>query len=333
MSSTGDPIVATGTGFTDNASSAPPTDASAIATAMQVWDSNPALQQYVAQNYGYDAWMLANPELAPILIATAYWGWDQAHVDGALSTTTWWAQNGQAARSWQELTQTDPATAQQQVSQMSNTILAEANSLGVQLSNPAITNLATLASEFNWDSDTIHQMVAQQYASTAPGQGQGTATGGTAAQFGDQAQQLIQQYMVPVSQGTLATWTNNAVLGTADISGFEDYLRNAATAMYPWMKTALAQGMTPQSWFSPYTSQAESILGISSDQVNWTDPKWLNALTASQPDGTTAPVNLTQFANTLRSDPTFGYQYTADAKQQAYTMAQTITDAFGKTAQ
>lgn len=322
-----DPIAAPGGEFNGGSSAeqnANVSDQQAITDAVALYNSNSSLQQYVANNYGDDAWMLSNPELLGVISAAAVNGWDQARVDGALEQTNWWKQNGQAIRQWQQLQATDPASAQQQVAQAKNSVLDEANNLGVAMTDDQLTNMATMSQMYQWNSDTLKQAIASQYQSTA------TPTSGTAASFADQAQQLVGEYMVPVSKQAIQQWTANAVKGTADQNGFEDYLRGQAANLYPFMDKALEQGMTPKDWFSPYTSVAQSTLGISADQVDWTNPKWTNALTQMNPDGTRTPVNTTDFTRTLMSDPSFGYQNTQNAQDAAYSMANTILTTFGK---
>lgn len=322
----GDPIAAAATGFTDS-TAAPQTDAQAYTAAMAAYNSNTALQQYVQSEYGDNAWMMANPELQQILVATAYYGWDQAHVDSALNATSWWKANGQQVAEWQQLQATDPGTALRQIGQTAATVRAAANGLGVQLSDTQINSLAAQATEFSWNSDTINQAVGAMYQTTTT-----TPTSGTAADFQDQATTLLQQYAVPVSSQTLSDWTNNAVKGTATIAGFEDYLRQQATTLYPFMSKALENGVTPQSFFSPYTSAASSLLGVSEDSINWSDPKWLNAVTQQNPGGEATPVSLTQFQKTLRTDPQYGWSKTADAVSAAYATAGQIAQSFGRVA-
>lgn len=327
MSMTGtDPITATGAAFSDSAT-APMTDAQSYSAAMAAYNTNPQLQQYVSQEYGVDSWMMQIPELQQILVATAMYGWDQAHVDSALDSTQWWKQNGQQAAEWQQLQATDPAEASQQLSQTKATVTAAAHALGVQLTDADEGYIANFATEFSWNSDMINQVISAQYSKTTT-----NPTSGTAASFQDQATSMIQQYAVPVSSQAMATWTANAVSGTADISGFEDYLRQQAKVLYPFMSTALDNGVTPQSFLAPYTSAATTLLGVSDGSINWSDPKWLSAVTQSGPGGESTPVSLTQFQNTLRTDPTFGWSKTANAVSTAYTTAKQIASTFGKVA-
>ena len=298
-----------------------------IAQAWAAYQANPNLYNQAVSNDPQYAWMMSNPELAPILIASASGAIDGSQMQAALQGTNWWKTNGQAIRQFQALQATDPATAQQQVAIQRNTIIAEANSLGVQLSDQDITNLATMATELSWDSNTIQQAVAQAFKPAT-----NINTGGTAGNFYDQAHQMMGQYAVPMSDNDIKWWTQQAVLGKADISGFENYLRNQAKTMYSFMGDALDKGITPQQWFAPYTSAASQLLGVSPDSIQWSDPKWLGAVTTRGADGSVTPVNLTQFQDTLRSNAAFGWSKTQDAVSTAYSTAKQIAQTFGKVA-
>lgn len=311
--------------FSDSSNPAPESDAQAEAAAMAEYQGSASLQQYVAQEYGDLGWMMAIPELQSIIVTAAANNWDEAHISSALDATSWWKQNGQSVAEWQQLQATDPAQAAQQVNQEATRVRAEANTLGVQLDDTQIQNLASLSAEFQFSDTTLSQTIGAQYSKTTS-----QPTSGTAAQFQDQATAMIQSYAVPVSNQALAQWTSNAVAGTADINGFEDYLRNQAKVLYPFMSTALDNGVTPQSFLSPYTSAASTLLGVSEGSINWSDPKWLSAVTQPGPGGESTPASLTQFQNTLRTDPNFGWSKTADAVSTAYTTAKQVAQTFGK---
>lgn len=293
------------------------------------YQKDPQLQQFVRDNYSNYAWMLDNPELAPILVATAANGWGADQVASELTKTTWWKSNGQNVANWEQLQATDPATAAQRVTDMKATILADANTLGVGLNDSQMTTLATQANQFAWDSTTIQRNVANMVTQGANG-GYNFAPTGTAAQFKNQMTSMLQSYAVPVSQATQDWWTSLAVQGKGDINGVEDYLRQQASQLYPWMASSIAKGIKPTDYLSPYSSIASNLLGTSASAIDWTDPKWQSALLAQQKDGSSLPVSTQQFAVNLRTNPTFGYSQTPTAISNAYSMAQQIETAFGK---
>lgn len=312
--------------FSDSTAT-PLTDQGAEYVAMAAYNSNPALQQYVQQEYGGDyGWMLAIPELKAILVAAASAGWDGGRISSALYSTTWWKQNGSTVAAWQDLQARDPQQAQAEINQNTNTVRDAAQKLGVQLSDQQIQNIASYNTEFQWTASTLNHVIATQYNATT------NPTSGTAAAFQDSAQQAMQTYAVPMSQQAIQQWTSQAVLGNADAAGLNDYLRNQAKQLYPFMTKAIDQGVTPQAFLAPYSSAAATLLGVSEGSISWSDPKWLSAVTQPGPGGEQTPASLTQFQNTLRSDPTFGYSKTSGAVAAAYTTAKTIATSFGKVA-
>ena len=109
-----------------------------------------------------------------------------------------------------------------------------------------------------------------------------------------------------------------------------NFYGQTAAQRFPWMKTAIASGMTPKDYLAPYTSQAAKTLSVAPDSINWADPKWQGALLQTDNTGAQVPKNADQFNKALMQDPQFGYSKTQGAIDQAYAVAQQITTAFGK---
>lgn len=331
-----DPITA-GADYNNNASADPNNATDTVqqveAAAMNQWNSDPNLQAYVRNSYGYTSWMLGNPELLPILVAAAVNGWDQGRVDGALQETNWWKTNGTAVRQFQQLQGTDPASAAAQVGIMRNTILSQAEGLGVQLSDDQINNLATQATQFQWDSATIDQELRGSYS--APGAG-GTNSGG-AAEIEAAIRNVGGQYLNPMSQDAINYLTTAAVHSgqdaTAATAELQNNLGKQAALRFPWMAQAINSGMTPKQFLDPYTQQAAKTLSISPDSIDWTSPKWQGALLQTSPDGSSVPVNSDQFNKNLMQNDSFGYSKTQPAIDQAYSTIHTLAQTFGATKQ
>lgn len=301
--------------------------------AMQEYATSPQLQQYIQQNYGYAQWILQDPELMSVLAAAAVNGWGQARIMGALQQTNWWKQYGAAAGQFYALQQTDPASAAAAVSTQRATILTTAQDLGVNLSDSQLTDLATQSAMFQWNSDQINQAVRDLYQQPNP---QTSVPVGQAGQMQQVVQSVAGQYLTNASQNMIHWWTTNAMHGgqsPAELqSALQNYLGNQAKVRFPWMKSAIEQGMTPQQFLDPYTQQAAKTLSISPDSIDWTQPKWQGALLQTNPDGTQTPLNTDQFNKVLMQNPIFGYAKTQGAIDQAYTTARTIQQTFGAVA-
>ena len=306
------------------------------AYAMQQYNSNPAVQQYFASNYPDLAWMTSNPELLQILVSASINGWDQGKIDAALSQTQWWSQNGQAARQFIQLQATDPTTAAQEIASNKALVMTQAQNWGVALNDQQLTQLATNATMFNWNADQIAQNVRSAY--TIP-TGQVNTNAGITAQMQQTIQNVAGQYLVNASPDMIKFWTNAAMQnGAADPAtanselqaSLQNYLAQQASQRFPFMKDAIAQGMTPQQYLDPYTQQAAKTLSTSTDAIDWTDPKYQAALLGNDSMGNPLPLNVDQFNKNLMSNPIFGYSKTAGAIQQAYATANTIEQTFGK---
>ena len=296
------------------------------AAAMQEYNSNPQLQQYIQQTYGYiGSYMLNIPELLPILVSAGLENWDQGQFDAAIVQTNWWKTTSQAQRNFQEIQATNPGEANQQIAQMQDTILSQAQALGVTVPPDQIKGLAQMAVTFGWSSDAIQQTLRA-------GGGFSTANPqfGAAATFADQARQLAGEYLINVGDSQMQNYIQQNVRGTLTADGLQQTFMQQAQQMYPWMSGSLKMGVTPSQYLSTYSTAAGKTLDTDPSSINWTDPKYMKALLQTNPDGTQAPVSVGQFQQNIMKDPIYGYQNTQGARDQVFAAAQQIATTFGK---
>jgi hypothetical protein len=302
------------------------TTAQIEAAAMARYNADPALQAYIKNTYGYiGAYLLSVPELLPILVAAGLGGLDPGRMDAAVVQTNWWKTTSQAQRNFQEIQANNPGEAAAQVAQMQNTILATAQQLGVTIPADQLKNMATMATAFNWSTATIEQTLRAGGAFSAP-----NPKFGAAATFQDQARQLAGEYNINLSDSQMQAYVKQNVAGTLSADGLQSMFAQQAEQMYPWMAASIKQGVTPSQYLSSYASAAGTTLGIDPSSVNWTDPKWNKALLTTNAQGQQQPNSIGVFQQNLMKDPTYGYQYTNGARDQAYGTAQTILQTFGK---
>jgi hypothetical protein len=313
------------------------TDAQAEAAAMSEWASDPALQQYITQTYGYiGAYLLTNPELLPILVAAGLENWDQARLDGAVAGTSWWKNTSQAFRNFQELQSTDPGEANAQIAMMQDTILTQAQSIGVNVPQSQMGQLARFAVAFGWSTDVIDQTLRSGY--NASFGANGLPSFGEAATFADQAQQLAGEYLQPLSKAQLGFLTSENIQGKLTADGLQQQFQERAQWEMPWMAKSVAMGVTPSQFLSGYASAAAKTLDIDPSNVNWSDPKWFKALLVNNgkpnqntdaPQLNQTPVSISQFQQNLMKDPAYGYTYTQGARDTAMTNIQQLLQTFG----
>lgn len=280
------------------------------------------------------AWALKDPELGPVLRAAAAQGWDAARLEGVLQKTKWYQTHNQAARAWADLSANDPAEAASRVQAETLAVRNAAGTLGVTLTDQQVSDLATQVLTNGLDVTEVNNTLAGYLpgGANAPA-GAGVPTTGTAGYSVDQMRAEAAKYMVPISDPTLDTFARQMAQGTLDMQGFDSYLAEQAKSLFPGMAAAIDAGVTPQQYVDPYKQLAAQTLEIAPDSINMMDPKWSKAI--FQVDGKTGArtsMSLSDWQDTLRSDPTYGYQFTNQARTQAYDMVNTLAKALGATA-
>ena len=141
-------------------------------------------------------------------------------------------------------------------------------------------------------------------------------------------------YMVPISDQAAAQLVLQAVQsGTTDIATFaKTYFQAQAKSLYPTMGAAIDAGITPKAYTDPYRQVVSQLLGVSPDQVNMMDPKYLRFVTQKDPkSGMPTAMSLYDAQQLVMSDPTYGYMKTTNAADRASALAQGLGELFGKT--
>jgi hypothetical protein len=99
-----------------------------------------------------------------------------------------------------------------------------------------------------------------------------------------------------------------------------------AKATYFQLTPQLDAGLTLQEIFSPYRDLASRVLEVAPDTIDFNDPKFGVAFgTKDKPS-----MSLSEWMDTLKSDPKYGYDKTSQAKNDARAMVMSMAQAFGK---
>lgn len=275
--------------------------------------------------YGYLAAYIHDPQIGPILAKAAKEGWSQDRLFGAISKTKWWKTTSQSARTWQETQRLDPATARQQLAQEKQHIQQLAQStLGSTFDPGRLNSMANAAIASNWSDAQLQAAIGAEFKY----QGAKAAYEGAAGKTVDALQQLSSQYLVPISRSTMQQWSKQVLEGTSTTDDFQSYLQSQAESLYPTLTSALKSGQTVAQFADPYVQMASQILEKPVGDFNLMNPKWAKALNTVQPDGSRAPMALSDWGDYLRS--TTDYQGTQQAQQQAAAFGQSLGNLFGK---
>jgi Skp family chaperone for outer membrane proteins len=162
---------------------------------------------------------------------------------------------------------------------------------------------------------------------TSPGMARNAIEGGDA----DAIRQAARAYGYNVSdaemQAALTGGMYNGVAVTKD--SILQKAQKSAKGKYFHLADQIDAGLSLEDIFSGYRNYAADALEIDPNQIDFTkDSKWARAFGTKE----TGQMSLTDWVTTIKSDPSFGWQYTKQANQQATDIGLTLARAFGKVA-
>jgi hypothetical protein len=160
---------------------------------------------------------------------------------------------------------------------------------------------------------------------TAPGMSRNALEGGDA----DAIRIAARAYGYNVSdaemQAALTGGMYNGVAVTQD--SILQKAQKSAKGKYFHLADQIDAGLSLEDIFSGYRNYAADALEIDPNQIDFTkDSKWARAFGTKE----TGQMSLTDWVTTIKSDPTFGWQFTKQANQQATDIGLTLARAFGK---
>lgn len=274
---------------------------------------------------GYYAIIETVPELQSILMKAVNEKWGENKFLYELQQTNWYRSTTAAARQWDLNSQRDPASAQQQIDAKATEINNVVDTLGVQLDVATRQRIARDSLRNGWSEVQTQQAIAGEAAKTQAGVSQLSS-----GFIGTQLRQSAKQYGVSLSENTLNDWTSRIATGRDTTAGFQNYVKQTAKTLYPTIGTQLDSGLTFEQVVDPYRQTAARILEVNPETVDFADPKWSAALTFTTPKGEQRPMNFTEWGTYLRSNRSFGYEYTSEARTRAYQVAQGLANMFGR---
>jgi len=294
---------------------------------------------------GYDAWAMKDPELAAIMVWGGMQSVDNDLIQGALDNTNFWKTHSANQRYAIAIQNQDPATWRRVLASSRATIARVAAGIGVTLTGAELAKMAIRYASDNMGStgtipdsgvntDQIVAMVQSQYNFKK----MGLTTGGDVSSLADSYEKLAGQYMVPMSKNAIGAHVQAAIHNdynqpgfiTGQDSAFEQYLKQQAVNKYPYMKDAIDSGITPYQWADPYRQEASSILEKNPNEIDMNSPEFQNALTSiDKKTGQKQPMSLADFRQELMTNAKYGYQYTNQAQQAAWTTGAELLRSFG----
>lgn len=251
----------------------------------------------------------------------------QQRFQAMLENTAWWKKTSDSQRSNELLKKTNPGQYRQVRQQTIDYLKNVAGELGVEEGDQRLFIIAERAMSLGWSKDEMKRYLAADIKIVG-----GVAGGkpGMAAVTVDQLKEQAAQYLVPMSDATLQTWTQQVLKGQVPLEAFGSYLKEQAKSLFPGLKTAIDSGVTVAQYVSPYRELAAQTLEINPNEINFLDPKWSSALFQQGKDGSRTSMSLADWQISLRKRPEFAK--TRGAIDQAANFATSLATTFGKIA-
>lgn len=288
------------------------------------------IRDYVATKYGYAASYLNDPELGPILLNAAKNVWGEDELKGALFKTQWWQHTTASQREFDKGMALDPASTNQQVTDRANQLATQATQLGITIDPTRINQIAKDSLRNGWTPQQIQQGLGHEFVYKPAQAGQSQQTG-MALTTEQQIKDIAGQYLVPMSDQTLAQWERNILSGDVTIDQFSGFAREQAKSLFPGLASAIDKGVTVAQYTAPYREIAAKELEKAPDSIDFMDPKFMRGISQIDPKtGDRTAMNLADWTNYLRSTPE--WRNTNRANEMASGLTQSLLQTFGAVA-
>lgn len=245
--------------------------------------------------------------------------------DLALRKTNWWRTTSATVRSWTELEASDPATASARLEANISVLKKLAMDRGLSTDEALLRKAGLDVSKFGLSPEVALNNLASGMLQTSTG-----ASELRQGFYGQSVRQLANKYGISMSDSAITNNAGQVATGQQTLASLEAQFREQAKIMYPSLAGGLDRGLSFQDMASPYARYASSILEIPEEQIDFTDPKWSAAFNTRDNKGNLSQMSFSEWADYLRKDPQFGWEYTDNAKSQVYDIALQIGRMFGR---
>jgi hypothetical protein len=287
-------------------------------------DPDQVVKEYITQNYGSMAGYINDPTLGPILLQAGREGWTPEKMQAAVMQTDWWKNTAASQRAYDVLTNTDPATANNQVIEMQSKLAMLSSQEGLPLNEAQLHQLAT---QFVRNGTTDQALIKQQVVAQAQYNPSGYV--GTLGAMVSSVKQQAAQYLVPLSDQTAFNWAKQIDMGTQTADGFNSYVRQVAKGQFGDLADQIDLGLTPRQLIDPQIQQAAQLLEVDPDSINPMDQKFSPIISYADPaTNKNRPMTLAETAKYIKGLP--DWAKTDQANQAAASLGSQILKTFGR---
>lgn len=274
--------------------------------------------------YGTFAWMYNSDGAVHDLIDQASREkWPPEKLAEAIKGTGWWRSMVASEREWNQYIADDPRSALEKRNRKAEEIERMASTMGITLQPGVADSFADSFYRFGWNELQLNNSLLSQF------EYERGKTTGAAATIEMQLRGVARDYTVPLSDNTMKSWIISIEQGRNTIDTFKTQMAQIAAADNPWMASALDAGFSVRDILDPYVEAAARELGISSAEIDLSEPKWRKLLEQTDAKGERVRPNTQQVIQLVRNDDTYGWDKTTGAVDTAAKFATELAGKFG----
>jgi hypothetical protein len=193
---------------------------------------------------------------------------------------------------------------------------------GFTLPEGRLREIAVTAYDLGWDNVEMNAALSAEFDyNPTTGAQEGSAL------VGD-LRQLASDYLVPLGEQTIDQWGRQIIAGTSTNEDFTQYAKNMAKGMFAHYAADIDAGRTVKQLAEPFVQMAMRDLELTQDQIDLMDPKWRKALEMDPETG--LPMAPSKWQRLIRSDSSYGWDTTQNARGEAAEFAKKIAESFGR---
>jgi hypothetical protein len=253
----------------------------------------------------------------------------------ALQDTDWYKAHGSQGLAAATVQYTQPTTWQDSIKNRSSDIAAMATTLGYKLDPLTIGKLAETSLYQAYDPTVFNSNAGQIALQSKIAQAAKAEKLGATSGLALTNAQTLKTYLQDMGGGFSDQWVTDAINNIndpstqTDINTYKDMIKQKAMSAYSGFSGLIDKGVTIKQIAEPYVQSMANILEIDPTAIDYTkDASIKKALgTTMNADGTTSPMPLWQYEQTLKQDPRWAF--TNNAREDVNGMLHQIGKDFG----
>lgn len=276
----------------------------------------------MAENYGFAlAFLKSDGSLWTLFNSAVKGSWTADKFAAELKSTSWYKKNGEAARNYDLLLKSDPASFNQQRASLGAQIKDAATTMGAVVSGKTITRITQNAMKFGWNDSQIRDTLSQ-YTKAVNG-----VYGGSTGSDIDSVMSTAYKNGIRISKATQQSWAYQIASGNHDATFYESQVRNMAKKLAPGYADQLQAGVDLSDIVSPYVESKAKILEQNPADIDMFDPDIRSAVSGVDKDGKPASKSLWQFEQDMKKKPE--WLKTQNAQDSVMSVANKVLSDFG----